>query len=101
MLKVIPSTCCHSDVSGTLTKNRVPHTLPLSDCLLAMLKRRLAERDTEKPAPYVFPGEGRPLGEPKKMIAKVVAASGVPFSSHTLRRTFATIAESRDIPQTW
>jgi integrase len=78
-----------------MTKNREPHTLPLSDHLLRMLKRR--QKD-EPEAVYVFAGEGGPLAEPKKQIAKVVAASGVSFSSHTLRRTFITIAESQDIP---
>jgi integrase len=85
----------------TTTKNREPHTLPLSDFLYAMLKRRhaaaLKESDPLR-AGYVFAGERGPLAEPKKQIAKVVASSGVSFSSHTLRRTFASIAESLDIP---
>lgn len=86
-----------------ITKNREPHTLPLSDFLYSMLKRRhaamLKEREADpKRAEYVFSGETGPLAEPKKQIAKVVAASGVQFSSHTLRRTFASIAESLDIP---
>jgi integrase len=83
------------------TKNKEPHTLPLSDYLFDMLKRRHSgkERETDQVrAPYVFSGDTGPLAEPKKQIAKVVAASGVPFSSHTLRRTFGTIAESLDIP---
>jgi integrase len=86
-----------------MTKNRIPHTLPLSDFLFNMLKRRHAavakEREADRArAAYVFSGELGPLAEPKKQIAKVVAASGVQFSSHTLRRTFASIAESLDIP---
>lgn len=86
-----------------VTKNRIPHTLPLSAFLYAMLKRRhaaaLKEREADPArAAYVFPGEVGPLAEPKKQIAKVVDAAGVPFSSHTLRRTFASIAESLDIP---
>lgn len=36
--------------------------------------------------------------EPRKQIAKVIAASDVQFSIHDLRRTFITIAESLDIP---
>lgn len=85
-----------------MTKNREPHSLPLSDYLLAMLKRRhaamlkLDENDPRRA--WVFPGEVGSLAEPKKLIAKVVKASGVPFSAHTLRRTFASIAESLDIP---
>ncbi len=77
------------------TKNHEAHSLPLSDYLYSMLTRRHA--DPQRTA-YVFAGENGPLGEPKKQIAKVVAASGVAFSSHTLRRTFASIAESLDIP---
>jgi integrase len=85
------------------TKNHEPHSLPLSDFLYTMLKRRhaamLKDRgEAPRRAEYVFPGELGPLAEPKKQIAKVVAASGVEFSSHTLRRTFASIAESLDIP---
>lgn len=79
------------------TKNRKDHTLPLSDFLFEMLcQRKVAAGDS----PYVFPGEG-PRGylvEPKAQIAKVTAASGIAFTLHDLRRTFATIAESLDIP---
>lgn len=86
-----------------VTKNRVPHILPLSDFLFSMLKRRHAamlkdREENPKRAEYVFSGETGPLGEPKKQITKVVVASGVQFSAHTLRRTFASIAESLDIP---
>ena len=77
----------------TQTKNRQPHTLPLSDYLLELLQRREADGGE-----YVFPGESGPLAEPKRQIEKVTAASSVVFTAHTLRRTFATIAESLDIP---
>jgi integrase len=84
-----------------VTKNKEPHTLPLSDFLLAMLQRRhaamLKEQDARR-AEYVFPGIAGPLAEPQKLLAKVVKASGVHFSPHTLRRTFASVAESLDIP---
>jgi integrase len=85
-----------------ITKNREPHSLPTSDFLQSMLARRdaaaMKEPKESHAREYVFSGERGPLAEPKKQIAKVVAASGVTFSAHTLRRTFATIAESRDIP---
>jgi len=84
------------------TKNHEPHALPLSDHLQTLLERRQAEMvqlDAASPARvYVFAGDKGPLAEPKKQISKVVADSGVSFSSHTLRRTFASIAESIDIP---
>ena len=35
--------------------------------------------------------------EPKKAVLKVVELSGVPFTLHDLRRTFATIADSLDL----
>ncbi len=79
------------------TKNRRPHTLPLSDYLLDLFTRRY-----EAAAPgavYVFPaatGTGH-LVEPRKSIEKVTSDSGVEFTPHDLRRTFATIAESLDL----
>jgi integrase len=86
----------------TTTKNREPHTLPLSDYLYAMLKRRhaamLKENLPGSGKVFVFPGLDGPIAEPQKLLAKVVQTSGVKFSPHTLRRTFASVAESLDIP---
>jgi integrase len=79
------------------TKNRRPHTLPLSNYLVEIFTRR-----SKAAAPaevFVFPatrGEGH-LVEPRKSIAKVVEESGVTFTPHDLRRTFTTIAESLDL----
>lgn len=78
------------------TKNGEPHTLPLSDYLLAMLKRR-NERAINA---YVFPGSG-PKGHlvnPYKAMGRVTTKSGVAFALHDLRRTFLTVAERLDIP---
>lgn len=77
------------------TKNRVPHILPLSDFLEAMLRRRSADQC----GPYVFPGNepGKHLVEPRRGIERVVRLSGVAFGCHDLRRTFATIAERLDL----
>ncbi|HKF93200.1 MAG TPA: tyrosine-type recombinase/integrase, partial [Gammaproteobacteria bacterium] len=78
------------------TKNRQDHTLPLSDYLFAMLTTRHANRINA----YVFPaasGNGH-LRTSQTSIAKVRAASGVSFTPHDLRRTFATVADSLDIP---
>ncbi len=36
--------------------------------------------------------------EPKKAVNRVVELSGVQFTLHDLRRTFATIADSLDLP---
>ncbi len=78
------------------TKNHVPHVLPLSSSALALLERRAAIARNG----YVFAGDGKHgyIVEPKRQIAKVVAASNVSFTLHDLRRTFITVAESLDIP---
>jgi integrase len=49
---------------------------------------------------FVFPGTGARgfLNEPRPQMAKITARSGVQFRLHDLRRTFATVAESLDIP---
>ncbi len=78
------------------TKNHSDHTLPIPQFLEALLKRR---KQCAK-SPYLFSAlhGQKGLNDPKKVIAKVVKESGVPFSTHDLRRTFITIAESLDIP---
>jgi integrase len=86
----------------TKTKNYEAHVLPLSDYLYDMLMRRHAaipkgEKGTLR-ASYVFPSEEGPLKGIQKQLDKVIALSGVTFSAQTLRRTFGTIAEGRDIP---
>ncbi len=77
-------------------KNRQPFLLPLSDFVCALL----AHRQAQAASAYVFAGEGRRghLIEPKRQVAHVVAASGVTFTIHDLRRSFITIAEAIDIP---
>ena len=83
-------------VSIADTKNREPHTLPLPDFLLQMLKSRKAAAGDG----YVFPGDGRRghLVEPRKQVLRVCAESDVEFRLHDLRRSFATYAERLDIP---
>ena len=82
-------------VTITNTKNHEPLTLPLSDFLYDLLASRKAQAAGE----HVFPGEGkaRYLVEPRRPMARVIEASGVPFTLHDLRRTFITIAERLDI----
>jgi len=78
------------------TKNHEIHTLPLSDFLEDLLKRRYEEKTND----YVFPSnsEAGHLKEPKTAVKRVCELSGVTFALHDLRRTFITIAESLDIP---
>ena len=78
------------------TKNRDPHTLPLSNYLFEMLERRKAAAST----PWVFPSpklEG-PIRDPKNAIGRISESMGKAVTFHDLRRTFITIAESLDIP---
>jgi integrase len=77
------------------TKNRRPHTLPLPPYLAELL----AHRHEERASRFVFPatrGDGH-LIEPRKSLTKVAEASGVSFTPHDLRRTFATVAEGLDL----
>lgn len=89
--------------AGTFTipdpKNRERHTLPLSDYLAELLRRRQNDG-----SPFVFPGgpkrdTGKPgyIVEPRRWLHQVTRDSGVAFTIHDLRRTFATVAESLDI----
>lgn len=76
-------------------KNHEPHTLPLTDYLAALLKRRMEA----SPNKYVFPSIGQVgyLIEPRKQLKKIIKTTNIQFTIHDLRRTFITIAESLDI----
>lgn len=78
------------------TKNGESHTLPFSGFIESMLTRRYGSRQGH----FVFPSDSRTgyIQDPRKAILKVSELSGVDFRLHDLRRTFITIAESRDIP---
>lgn len=76
------------------TKNHRDHTLPLSDYLLYILKTRRAEAVGE----YVFESSRGKLQNLRYALEIVIKNSGVAFTVHDLRRTFATIANSLDIP---
>lgn len=79
------------------TKNKEPHTLPMSDYLASLLMQRKAEAWHGNP--FVFPSHGKAgfLQEPKRAIEAVTTATGIIFTCHDLRRTFATVAESLDL----
>lgn len=82
------------------TKNHENHTLPLPSYLHQLLKDRKAAADkADPPSRYVFPGKApkAPLAEPRNFVARVAQDSGVKFTLHDLRRTFATVADSLDI----
>lgn len=76
------------------TKNHRDHTLPLSDYLVEVLKARKANSFGE----FVFESNKGKLHNLRYAQDSVVENSGVNFTIHDLRRTFATIANSLDIP---
>ena len=76
------------------TKNHRAHTLPLSDHLLGIFTARKAEATGE----YVFQSSKGRMQNLRYAQEAVTQASGVSFTIHDLRRTFATIANSLDIP---
>jgi len=79
--------------AGTLcamdTKNRSDHVLPMGGYLWALMRRRRKLTAGE----WVFenPLTGNRITDPHRQIVNVVAKSGIPFSTHDLRRTFASI----------
>ena len=78
------------------TKNHSDHILPLSRQLQVLLEARQAHSTGSA---FVFSGENvlRPLHEPRYQMERVIRDSGVRFTMHDLRRTFATIAEGLDL----
>ena len=80
-----------------ITKNGDPLELPLSTFIAHLLDQR---RNRAGQSPWVFPSRSKTghIAETKTFTRRVSAASGVAFSTHDLRRTFITIAESLDIP---
>jgi len=78
------------------TKNREPLTLPLSNYLYDLFKRRSETVSGD----YVFPGNGKAghIIEPKRQFKKIREAVNHKITLHGLRRTFITIADSIDLP---
>ncbi|GAC14713.1 tyrosine-type recombinase/integrase [Aliiglaciecola lipolytica] len=80
----------------TDTKNSDPHTLPLTNFLLALLN----ELKTSSNSEWVFPGPNPEfhLKEPRTAVDRVAEISNISFTLHDLRRTFITIADGLDLP---
>ena len=79
------------------TKNHRDHTLPLPDFLVRLLRER--KPDVGK-STHVFPGKdltGR-IRDIDDSRFRVIEESGIAFTIHDLRRTFATIAAEMGIP---
>lgn len=83
------------------TKNGKDHIIPFGTYARDVLKRRLETRNNqERKSEYVFPSSRRRrdgtyfhIQQPQNTLRWVINQSGVPFSPHDLRRTFATLAE--------
>ncbi len=77
-----------------------PLVLPLTSCLENLLSVRSDAAKLSKVRPidndFVFPGDGKGghIVEVKNAIKRVTKYSNVDFSTHDLRRTFATVGES-------
>jgi integrase len=86
-----------STLSVPQTKNGDALILPLSTYLHRLFEGRATEAGD---SPWVFPGRGKTghVVEVKSFVARVAKTSGIKFTLHDLRRTFATVAESQDIP---
>lgn len=78
------------------TKNRVPHMLPMTSQLRALLKSRPQGASDD----LIFPSKrtGQAIRDVRADLDKIKDECGVEFVLHDLRRTFITIAESLDIP---
>tara|TARA_R110002167_G_C12700580_1_gene653459 strand:- start:4840 stop:6189 length:1350 start_codon:yes stop_codon:yes gene_type:complete len=78
------------------TKNGMPLELPISKHLMEILKRRKEKFPDVK---YVFNAENVKgyIVEPKKVLKKISDEAGISFTLHDLRRTFTTVAESKNI----
>ena len=77
------------------TKSGVPVTLPLPQYVADLLKARKGKKEE-----YVFPAYNNSGGHyrtPNTAIKAVTKASGIEWTIHDLRRTFATTAEGMDI----
>ena len=79
------------------TKNGSNHTLPIPNTLLPYIKALYKITGGSK---WVFASDNndKPIWLPKKSIDLVARVSGVEFSPHDCRRTFATIAEVVNLP---
>jgi len=81
------------------TKNGTDHSLPIPKLLAPHIKTL---KDRTGKHRWVFAGDkpDRPMAIPAKPMKAVTNASGVEFSPHDCRRTFATIAEAVNLPLT-
>jgi len=79
----------HGTLCAVDTKNHANHLLPMGRYLWNLMRQRHRASDSE----WIFANAltGQRITDPRRQIVNVVAKSGVPFSPHDLRRTFASI----------
>jgi integrase len=82
-------------VPATRTKTGTKLDLPMSDFVHALLVARRAT-GREK---YIFSADSKTghLMEPRQSLDSIFKATGIEVTTHDLRRTFLTVAESCDI----
>lgn len=76
------------------TKNGREHYVPLSGPAIKLLKAQTEAAEALN-SPYIFPSRynpSNPMTEPKSQLERVKSATGLKFTLHDLRRTFATHA---------
>ena len=82
-------------IQSARAKNKQHHVLIMSDYLYSLFLQRWQSREAGND--YVFPGRGADghFCDPESQIAKVLDMAKIePFTSHSLRRTFATAADA-------
>lgn len=84
-------------VPAEITKTGKKRSIPLTDVLLHILDQR--KEQIVEDNPYIFPGAGgiKHIVEPRRAISTVRDLSGVNWSPHDCRRTYATIASRLDV----
>lgn len=100
-------------LKGETVKNKQDHFVPLNTFAFDIIQSRIKRlkhytANTANPgeanSTYLFPSPSKDgyFAEPRAACDPASEASGVKFSSHDLRRTFITLAESLDIsPYAW
>ena len=85
-------------IPGELSKNGLPHRVPLSAPALRILER--LKRDSGK-SEWVFPshGDSGHLENVQKAVTRLRKATGVDFRAHDLRRSAASHMASMGIPR--
>ena len=81
------------------TKNHTDFTAHIAGPLKPHLQKLQVLTGNDE---FVFSGSGKHgfMSVPGKPIALIIKKTSIPFSSHDLRRTFATIAEASLLPET-